>query len=55
MNKEEEFVPKVTTTKKLLCSCYSIFQDKRYGRGKRLHNLKSKDKGWRCTVCGKER
>ena len=52
---EEEFVPKKATTKKLRCSCYHLFQDKRYGRGKRLHNLKAKDGGWRCTVCKTQR
>ena len=55
MSSEEEFVPKTTTTKKIRCTCYSPFQDKRYGPHKRLHNLKNKDKGWRCTVCGTQR
>lgn len=39
--------------------CDSKFQDKRYGKGKRIHNPTAggsggsvKD-GWRCTVCGK--
>lgn len=35
------------------CTCKSPYQDKRYGRGQRVHN-KKKD-GWRCTVCGNEK
>jgi len=37
------------------CICSHIFQDRQYGRGKRAHNLCSKEgkeKGLRCTVCG---
>jgi hypothetical protein len=38
------------------CTCYSLFQDKRYGVGLRLHNRKAKGTtSWRCTVCGKEK
>ena len=39
------------------CTCYNLFQDKRYGIGLRLHNRKQKsgDAGWRCTVCGKSK
>jgi uncharacterized protein (DUF983 family) len=35
------------------CSCQNDYQDKLYGKGKRLFNGCIKDK-WRCTVCGKE-
>lgn len=41
----------------LPCSCESAYQDKAYGRGKRVHNNTKSVKsiggmGWRCTVCG---
>lgn len=31
------------------------FQDGKYGVGKRAFNRTSKDKTYRCTVCGKEK
>lgn len=34
------------------CSCKSDTQDKLYGQGNRLMN--PCNKGYRCTVCGKE-
>jgi hypothetical protein len=34
------------------CNCLSVFQDARYGVGKRVHNVKD-DKSSTCTVCGK--
>lgn len=34
------------------CSCVHEFQDKRYGKGKRVHTYSSKDDEYRCTVCG---
>ncbi len=41
--------------KPLACVCAHEYQDKRYGKGMRLHNpMKEKDgKNWRCTVCGR--
>ena len=40
------------------CTCRHEFQDRRYGRGLRLHTIKP-SKGVNgtavCTVCGKER
>lgn len=33
------------------CNCRSAFQDKRYGVGRRLHNLRPQT-GATCTVCG---
>ena len=33
------------------CSCTSAFQDKRYGRGRRLFTCGPKT-GMHCTVCG---
>lgn len=33
------------------CSCVSDYQDKRYGKDKRLHNLAVKVRKYRCTVC----
>jgi hypothetical protein len=50
---EEEQIVRERGTKKIKCSCYSLFQDEKYGQGKRLAN-KMKDPGKsRCTVCGK--
>ncbi|MCK9267229.1 MAG: hypothetical protein M0P14_00775 [Alkaliphilus sp.] len=60
MAKKKEQIGNVTVdpnrnTAILPCSCDHIFQDKKYGNGKRLHN-KARGKGgtgcqWRCTVC----
>ena len=36
-------------TRVLACHCRSEWQDKKYGKGKRLHN--GTTKGYRCTVC----
>jgi len=39
------------------CDCKHDFQDKEYGKGKRLATPTKKDKIniiYRCTVCGKE-
>ena len=38
------------------CTCANAYQDKKYGKGLRVHNrTKQKDEkhlqGWRCTVC----
>jgi hypothetical protein len=45
------------TTKTLSCTCTNEYQDKRYGKGRRVHN-KGKREGesayYKCTVCGKE-
>ena len=35
------------------CTCESQYQDKKYGKDNRVHNITVKDKN-RCTVCGKE-
>ena len=34
------------------CNCKSTFQDKRYGKGRRVHNEAGKQGEYRCTVCG---
>ena len=43
------------TTKVLPCSCANEYQDRKYGKGRRLHN-KGKREGesayFKCTVCG---
>ena len=36
------------------CTCDHKFQDKRYGKGYRVHNEKAHNKGYRCTVCKRE-
>lgn len=45
------------TTAVLPCTCEHAWQDKRYGKGKRLHNALQKGGSltgkWRCTVCGR--
>lgn len=37
------------------CNCKSEYQDEKYGKGNRVHNKMIGDKGYRCTVCGKEK
>lgn len=42
------------------CDCHHKFQDKRYGKARRVHNeMKTQNEGdtprYRCTVCGQER
>jgi hypothetical protein len=40
------------------CDCKSDYQDKQYGQGNRVHNVKGakgKEDTYSCTVCGKER
>jgi len=43
----------------LKCTCSHEFQDKKYGRGRRVHNPTSRGTGsdqvFRCTVCLNER
>lgn len=36
------------------CGCTHPWQDKRYGKGKRVMNKTTKDGVYRCTVCSKE-
>jgi len=38
----------------LTCACKHPFQDRRYGKGRRVHNEGTKH-GPKCTVCGKEK
>ena len=38
-----------------VCTCNSDYQDKRYGVGKRVHNLCNKGEKARCTICTKEK
>ena len=40
-------------TSRLRCTCVSAFQDSVYGKGIRVHNGTSK--GYRCTVCQKDK
>ena len=35
------------------CTCAHTDQDRRYGKGKRVHNP-CKDGDWRCTVCSQK-
>jgi hypothetical protein len=38
------------------CSCKSEYQDKKYGKGLRLHNAtQNAANKWRCTACGVSR
>ena len=39
-------------TKVTKCNCKHKFQDRQYGKNKRVHNYCKKDGKWRCTVCG---
>ena len=45
------------TTKIMRCGCPHEYQDKEYGKMKRLHNEagQGRDKAWTCTVCGKKK
>lgn len=36
------------------CVCKSDFQDQRYGKGKRVFNVRPEGRPPRCTVCGRE-
>lgn len=41
-----------------VCNCKHEFQDKKYGKGKRVFNSgagKGSDSKYKCTVCGKEK
>ncbi len=43
-------------TKILLCTCKHSYQDKRYGKARRVFNSSEKDnKVYYCTVCAKEK
>lgn len=42
-------------TARLKCDCENVFQDARYGKYIRVMNKKTKDDGYRCTSCGKDR
>jgi len=41
-----------TSTIIKFCTCESPFQDKRYGKHKRVHNIGKDNKHQTCTVCG---
>ena len=36
----------------LPCKCSHEFQDRQYGKGMRAHTYATKDKVYKCTVCG---
>lgn len=42
----------VPNTKILSCDCKNEFQDKEYGKGKRVCNTNAR--GAKCTVCGSQ-
>jgi hypothetical protein len=47
-----------TAVKTCIANCKHEYQDKKYGKGKRVHNLKKASTGsqeYTCTVCRKER
>jgi hypothetical protein len=35
------------------CDCTNAFQDKKYGKNMRVHNISTKHNEYRCTVCEK--
>lgn len=43
----------VKPTKIMECVCTHDYQDKRYGRGQRVHNP-AKENRYTCTVCGRK-
>lgn len=56
---EGTITDKVESMKVISCTCQSEYQDKLYGKGRRIANKTEKKLGlspvWRCTVCGKDR
>ena len=49
----EEVAAGSKTTTVLKCKCAHAYQDKRYGKSKRLHNIRTtKNPSRVCTVCG---
>jgi len=45
-------------TRVMRCKCVHKYQDKKYGKKRRLHNEKDprgRTPGWRCTVCGESK
>ena len=48
----------VGATKVLPCTCAHAYQDRKYGQGRRVHNIGGGGgagaKKYRCTVCNKE-
>jgi hypothetical protein len=40
-------------TKVVVCNCKHAYQDEKYGENKRVMNKTGK--GYRCTVCGKDK
>jgi len=52
MEKTEEDIVVIERNIKILgCTCLHPYQDKRYGKGRRVHN-KKRDGKCTCTVCG---
>lgn len=41
-------------TKVMRCTCKHEYQDRKYGKGKRVHNMKVDGK-FVCTVCRREK
>lgn len=41
----------VIMTKIILCKCENKYQDKLYGKGRRVHNSTKEENTYRCTVC----
>jgi hypothetical protein len=42
-------------TKIMFCACEHEYQDKKYGKNRRVHNASAGTAGkpaWTCTVCG---
>lgn len=51
-NTEGEFKGKKHGTKKMLCKCENEYQDEKYGKMNRIHNIGKEGKSFSCTVCG---
>ncbi|MFH1625552.1 MAG: hypothetical protein ABID54_10430 [Pseudomonadota bacterium] len=47
----------MANTRVLSCDCSNEYQDRKYGKYKRLHNQckLGNSIGWRCTICKKVR
>lgn len=54
MQESKKSNPMLGKTIRKMCTCYSPFQDRKYGKGVRVHNYcrRASGLGARCTVCG---
>jgi hypothetical protein len=39
----------------LQCDCQNEYQDRKYGKGMRVHNQRGKTNNYRCSICLKDK